>query len=138
MYRYIHRNLKLFHTQWRPRLNSLSVLYRGYDLLSKHTGASRNLCTLSNHHHCHSPFVPQICQQFHGTVRRRLAKRSSSELGLKEAFNFQSARFRKPRAPLIDSCIHLIVIVHAFWSLLLLHLYHECGLFIYHNSLLDT
>lgn len=105
MYRYIHRNLKLFHTQWRPRLNSLSVLYRGYDLLSKHTGASRNLCTLSNHHHCHSPFVPQICQQFHGTVRRRLAKRSSSELGLKEAFNFQSARFRKPRAPLIDSCI---------------------------------
>lgn len=35
-------------------------------------------------------------------------------LGLKEAFNFQSARFRKPRAPLIDSyissgCILIVV-----------------------------
>lgn len=70
-------------TQWRPpsRLNSLCrCCTTGHDLLSKRTGASRNLCTLSNHHHWHSPFVPQICQQFHRTVRRRLAKRSSPEL----------------------------------------------------------
>lgn len=111
---YIHRNLKLFHTQWRPQLNSLSVLYRGYDLLSKRTWVLRVI-------YARCPTTTTATAHIRSTNLPAISRNSSTPtcktIGLKEPFNFRSSRFRKPRAPLIES------LLHAFRSLLLLHPY---------------